>query len=130
LGGLQVCGSFDSLADYSASKAAMNAYSRTLACEESSIACFSVRPGVVDTDMQVQIRTTNLMPPEQRAKFVSLYEDNKLLPAEKPGHVLAALAVNGSRSDPVLPNGKAMGAQGEFASWDDPFLDQYQLAII
>ena len=42
----------------SASKAAMNAYARTLANEESDIACFSIRPGVVDTDMQVLIRST------------------------------------------------------------------------
>lgn len=97
----------------------MNAYARTLANEEHNIACFSVRPGVVDTDMQTQIRATDQMPPEAQAKFVKLHKEGKLLPARKPAHVLAALAVLGSRTSPQLDTGLCPGAEGTFVSWDD-----------
>lgn len=104
----------------SASKAAMNAYARTLANEESDIACFSIRPGVVDTDMQVLIRSTNQMPSAQHAKFLSLHKEGKLVPADKPAQVLAALATKCTRSSPTLPDGTHPGALGAFMSWDDP----------
>lgn len=115
---------YASWAAYNASKAAMNAYARTLANEERDIACFSVRPGVVDTEMQSLIRATDQMPPEQHAKFVRMFEEGKLVPAEKPALVMAALATKGSRSVPTLADGSAPGASGAFLSWDEAALQQ------
>ncbi|WFD20945.1 hypothetical protein MCAP1_003200 [Malassezia caprae] len=112
-------GNYAAWPSYNASKAAMNAYARTLANEERDIACFSVRPGVVDTDMQAQIRASEQMPAEAKAKFLALYKEGKLLPARKPAHVLAALAVRGSRTSPQLDTGSCPGADGTFVSWDD-----------
>lgn len=112
---------------YSASKAALNAYARTLANEEKDIACFSVRPGVVDTDMQGLIRATTEMPTEQQAKFLSMHKNGELLSPEKPAHVLAALAVQGTRKEPVGEDGTPLGATGTFCSWDDASLSAYQL---
>ena len=43
---------------YSASKAALNSIAATLANEEPEILSVALRPGVVATDMQAQIRST------------------------------------------------------------------------
>lgn len=111
----------------SASKAALNAYSRTLANEERNIACFAVRPGVVDTDMQGIIRSTEHMPKEQQAKFMDMHKNGQLLPADKPAHVLSALAVLGTRETPRDDNGAPIGANGAFVSWDERCLAAFQL---
>jgi len=42
---------------YSASKAALNSLAKSLAVEEPDITALAVRPGVVDTEMQNEIRT-------------------------------------------------------------------------
>lgn len=55
----------------------------------------SVRPGVVDTTMQDDIRSkyaTN-MDEKDQGKFMAAKRDGKLLPPERPGHVIAELAV-------------------------------------
>jgi len=103
----------------------MNSIARTLATEEKDIASFTVRPGVVDTDMQGLIRSCEGMDPEAKNKFVTMHREGKLLPAHKPAFVLAALAVNGTREQPVA-NGKAIGAAGEFVSWDSSELAAFQ----
>lgn len=102
----------------------MNSIARTLANEEPDIASFAIRPGVVDTDMQVQIRDTKSMKDEEHKKFLNLHKEGKLLPAEKPASVLAALAARGSRSEPKK-DGESIGA-GVFVSWDDPSLDAFR----
>jgi NAD(P)-dependent dehydrogenase (short-subunit alcohol dehydrogenase family) len=48
---------------YSASKAAINSLSQSLALEEPSITSLAIRPGVVDTEMQNDIRTKRGPPP-------------------------------------------------------------------
>ncbi|WFD44191.1 hypothetical protein MPSI1_002857 [Malassezia psittaci] len=116
-------GNYASWAPYSASKAAMNSIALTLANEEPDIASFSVRPGVVDTDMQGQIRDSNTMKTDEHKRFLQMHKEGKLLPAEKPAGVLAALAVRGSRTEPKK-NGQPLG-EGVFVSWDDPALDDY-----
>ncbi|PKI86026.1 hypothetical protein MVES1_000092 [Malassezia vespertilionis] len=112
---------------YSASKAAMNSIARTLATEETEVASFPVRPGVVDTNMQSEIRSAEHIAPEMRAKFVEMHKNGKLLPPEKPAHVLAALALGGTRNEPKNAQGVEIGATGTFCSWDDEALAQYQL---
>lgn len=66
--------------------------------------------------MQSKIRSTD-------ESFEKLYQEHKLLPAEKPAAVLAALVMRGSRSEPAK-HGKPLGA-GAFVSWDDPALKEY-----
>ncbi len=54
----------------------------------------AVRPGVVDTEMQVEIRGAHgIMDATDAEKFRSLYEEGKLLRPEQPGNVMARLAV-------------------------------------
>jgi NAD(P)-dependent dehydrogenase (short-subunit alcohol dehydrogenase family) len=71
----------------------------TLNNEEPDVTSVSVRPGVVDTAMQADIREKYLknMDEKDQAKFVSAKRDGKLLPPEKPGVVIAELAVRAER---------------------------------
>ncbi|KAL8889795.1 MAG: hypothetical protein Q9215_002983 [Flavoplaca cf. flavocitrina] len=84
---------------YGASKAAMNHLNLTLAAEEPSLTCLSIRPGVVDTQMQSDIRNvhSSLMDEKDVAKFQTLHQEGQLLKPEQPGHVIARLALNASR---------------------------------
>lgn len=102
----------------SASKAALNAVARTLANEEPDIAVFSVRPGVVDTEMQTEIRAASRMNEAEKEKFLALHRNGQLLAPRVPAHVIAALAINGTRDVPAMPDGSGMGATGGFLSWD------------
>jgi NAD(P)-dependent dehydrogenase (short-subunit alcohol dehydrogenase family) len=137
---------------YNASKAAMNAIARTLANEEKSLAVWAVRPGVVDTEvsfiifslstaflqsfffpfiqMQKSIRekAKEAMDPKEYVRFEEMHRDGKLLPPNKPGHVLAALAIRGTRSHPTLPNEKeGAGAKGAYINWEAEELQDFQL---
>ena len=70
----------------------------TLAVEEPDVTTVSVRPGVVDTDMQVEVRGHNsVMDAKDAQKFKSLHEDGKLLKPEQPGTVMARLAVQAEK---------------------------------
>jgi len=96
---------------YNASKAAMNSLNRTFATEEKGmIVSIAVRPGKVDTRMQNEIREHGgvHMAPDVHQLFIQQKKDGLLLKPEDPGHVIAALALNGPRS-----------LSGEFVSWDD-----------
>jgi NAD(P)-dependent dehydrogenase (short-subunit alcohol dehydrogenase family) len=65
---------------YGASKAAMNHLCSTLAAEEPDLAVISIRPGVIDTQMQADIRTKhkNAMG-EGNERFQALHREGKLL---------------------------------------------------
>lgn len=65
--------------------------------------------------MQGHIRQTD-------EKFDEIYKEGKLLPADKPAGVLAALAARGLRIEPQ--SGEPLGT-GKFVSWDDPLLKDY-----
>ncbi|OAP60129.1 hypothetical protein AYL99_05131 [Fonsecaea erecta] len=80
---------------YGATKAAVNHLTMTLKNEEPDVTTVSIRPGVVDTAMQVDIREKYLhnMDDKDQQKFLSAKKDGKLLPPEKPGSVIAGLAV-------------------------------------
>ncbi|KAM0787933.1 hypothetical protein ACM66B_006138 [Microbotryomycetes sp. NB124-2] len=101
---------------YSASKAAMNSLVRTLGNEESSIVSVAVRPGVVDTAMQEAIRSIGgqHMTEKDHSRFTGLHAEGKLVPPEKPGAVLAALAVKASKD-----------LSGQFVSWDSDEMQEY-----
>lgn len=139
---------------YNASKAAMNAVARTLATEEEQVAVWSVRPGVVSTSvrschgnatrhatnhpipsptrqMQEQLRSTgkDTMSPADYDRFLKMHADGKLLKPEQPGHVLAALAVKGTRAYPTDADGSGAGAgeKGAFVNWNDTVMADFQL---
>ena len=83
---------------YGSSKAALNHLAGTLATEEPDITVVSVRPGVVDTDMQVEVRGNHaVMDGKDAEKFKSLHEEGKLLKPEQPGNVMARLAVGAEK---------------------------------
>lgn len=77
----------------------------------------SVRPGVVDTEMQRAIREQHgsAMSEKDRAKFKGLKEEGGLLRPEQPGNVIARLAVGAGRE-----------LSGRFASWNDGALGEFQ----
>ncbi|KIW66670.1 hypothetical protein, variant [Phialophora macrospora] len=101
---------------YGASKAAINHLTMTLKNEEPDVTTVAIRPGVVDTAMQKDIRETFLsnMDEKDQQKFLSAKEQGKLLPPEKPGNVIAELAVSADKE-----------LSGLFLSWDDPKLKDY-----
>ena len=72
----------------------------TLATEEPEITSISLRPGVVDTDMQREIREKHhqAMDAHDAAKFAGLKSDGKLLRPEQPGHVMARLSLSAPNS--------------------------------
>ena len=102
---------------YGASKAALNHLAMTLANEERSITTVAIRPGMVDTAMQGIIRgeMSKNMNPDEASKFVDAHREGKLLPAEKPGHVMARLALDTDKD-----------LNGMFLTWSDPKLAKYQ----
>lgn len=72
---------------------------------------------MVDTGMQDLIRGdgSKHMDDDDRQKFVGAYESGKLLPPNKPGHVMARLATEASKD-----------LSGQFLTWNDPKLAEYQ----
>jgi benzil reductase ((S)-benzoin forming) len=81
----------DGWSGYSASKAALNMLSLSAQAEaeldQTGIRFFAVAPGVVDTDMQQQIRTASQVDFSLLPKFIDLKKNNELsspeLAAEK-----------------------------------------------
>lgn len=102
---------------YGSSKAAMNHLASTIANEEEDIISIAIRPGVVDTEMQQDIREKHhtAMYPSDRARFAELKKTGGLLKPEQPGNVLARLAI----SAPKELNGK-------FLSWNAEELNAFQ----
>ncbi|KIW55814.1 hypothetical protein, variant [Exophiala xenobiotica] len=91
---------YSSWGAYGASKAAINHLAMTLKSEEPEITTVSVRPGVVDTAMQVDIREKFLqnLDEKDQKKFGSAKDDGILLPPEKPGRVIAELAIRAEKA--------------------------------
>ena len=102
---------------YGASKAVLNHLAMTLATEESDVTTVSIRPGVVDTDMQVSIRDVHHanMDAKDAAKFKELKETGGLLKPEQPGNVMARLALDAPKD-----------LSGKFLSWNDEKLAAFQ----
>ncbi|KAI5481428.1 hypothetical protein MNV49_004184 [Pseudohyphozyma bogoriensis] len=104
---------------YNASKAAMNSLGRTLASEEPDIVTVAVRPGVVDTSMQLLIRESGqkVMTDADYKKFKGFHEAGELLKPSQPGGVIAGLALT---ADSKL--------SGTFVNWNDEGIAEYTLA--
>ncbi|TPX35114.1 hypothetical protein SmJEL517_g02458 [Synchytrium microbalum] len=85
----------DAWSAYCSSKAAVNMLGFCLTNEEKDVICVSIRPGVVDTDMQKTIREQGsvAMDGPVHAMFTGLYESGKLVKAEDAGYQLAKLVM-------------------------------------
>jgi NAD(P)-dependent dehydrogenase (short-subunit alcohol dehydrogenase family) len=84
-------------ASYCAAKAGMDHLARALALEEAErpngARVVSLAPGVIDTDMQLQLRGADPELFKARPRFVGLHEGGQLVsPAEGARRVLAYLA--------------------------------------
>ncbi|KAJ3156878.1 hypothetical protein HDU86_003413 [Geranomyces michiganensis] len=102
---------------YCTSKAACNMLVAGLGVEEEDVISVALRPGVVDTEMQAEIRTRGkeAMGDANHGKFVNLHSSGKLLPPDVPGTVIANLALKATKE-----------LSGRFLSWDDKDLAAYQ----
>lgn len=78
----------------------MNHLALTLGTEESDVTSISIRPGMVDTEMQRELREDHVttLEPDIHSKFAAAYESGKLLKVEQPGHVIAKLALDAPSS--------------------------------
>ncbi|KAJ7283570.1 hypothetical protein C8J57DRAFT_738975, partial [Mycena rebaudengoi] len=106
-------------APYAASKAAMNSLCRTLAEEEPDVISVALRPGMVETAMQANIRDrgAEYLTAKDYNKFVSAHSDGKLLKADQPAHVIASLALHATKN-----------LSGQFVSWDSDDCKEYRAA--
>ncbi|KAF8266855.1 short-chain dehydrogenase [Lactarius quietus] len=102
---------------YSASKAAMNSLNRTLAEEEKGkIISVAVRPGKVDTDMQLGLRELGglHMAHDFHQSLIREKREGLLLKPEQPGYAIAALSLHAPES-----------LSGEFINWDDEICREF-----
>jgi benzil reductase ((S)-benzoin forming) len=91
---------------YCAAKAGMDHFTRCLALEEAikpfGAKVCSLAPGVIDTDMQVQLRSANATAFPDQTSFLNLHKNGQLsTPAEAAATVLARLARADFGSQPV-----------------------------
>jgi NAD(P)-dependent dehydrogenase (short-subunit alcohol dehydrogenase family) len=98
----------------------LNHVALTLGAEEPDVTTISIRPGVVDTEMQREIREVHheQMSDKDRTKFAGLKIEGGLLRPEQPGHVIAKLAA--AEADTVKE------FSGKFLSWNDQSLSMFQ----
>jgi NAD(P)-dependent dehydrogenase (short-subunit alcohol dehydrogenase family) len=103
---------------YCTAKAALNHFTRVLAAEETALTALTIRPGVVDTDMQTALRREGprTMPAEQAVYYRQLKENHQLEPPEIPARAIAWLALNAPRR-----------FSGQFLDYDDPRISEAAL---
>jgi NAD(P)-dependent dehydrogenase (short-subunit alcohol dehydrogenase family) len=95
-----------SQATYCAAKAGMDHLSRAVALDQALLAngakIVSLAPGVIDTDMQVQLRSANDAAFPERHNFAALKDKGLLAsPADAAARVLAYLARADFGANPV-----------------------------
>jgi NAD(P)-dependent dehydrogenase (short-subunit alcohol dehydrogenase family) len=105
---------------YCTAKAALNHFTRVLAAEEPDVTALTVRPGVVDTDMQAVLRNEadNAMPVEQMAYYRQLKERGELEPPQIPARAIAWLALDAPRE-----------FSGQFLDCDDPRISRPAIQV-
>ena len=89
---------YNGLGAYGSSKAALNHLAMTISDECPGVKSISVAPGVVDTQMQVDIRDRlgpNSMSPETLKRFTDLKANTQLLDSSVPAAVYTKLALFG-----------------------------------
>ncbi|KAL4937910.1 hypothetical protein BDV06DRAFT_202058 [Aspergillus oleicola] len=102
---------------YGSTKAAMNHLALSLGEEEPDVTSVSIRPGMVDTEMQRELREdhASTLEPQVHAKFTGVHREGKLLRPEQPGHVMAKLVLDAPKE-----------LSGKFLSWNDQQLEVFQ----
>jgi len=95
----------------------MNHLALTMKSEEPDITTIAIRPGVVDTEMQRELREVHhdRLDKKDKEKFVNAKTNGTLLRPDQPGNVIAKLALDAP---------KELG--GQFLSWDDKTLQAFQ----
>jgi NAD(P)-dependent dehydrogenase (short-subunit alcohol dehydrogenase family) len=95
---------------YCCSKGALNMLAEGLSLEEPLITTIALRPGVVDTEMQTEIRTNGkgAMNDTMYEKFINLKESNELLDPSLPAKAIVKLGGN--------PD---IHFSGKFLNWSD-----------
>ncbi|KAI9811706.1 MAG: hypothetical protein M1832_000703 [Thelocarpon impressellum] len=107
---------------YGAGKAALNHLALTLAAEEPAVTTIAIRPGVVDTAMQDEIRALasregdDGMDRATGQRFLALKAEGKLLDPAVVGRLMGRLVLG--------PGGEELS--GRFLSWNDPALEAFQ----
>jgi benzil reductase ((S)-benzoin forming) len=91
-------GAYASWANYCASKAAIEMFSKCINVEQESmkypIISYSIAPGVVDTAMQAYIRQTDIENFAMKPKFEELYTEKKLYTPLSVAHELIKVTEN------------------------------------
>jgi NAD(P)-dependent dehydrogenase (short-subunit alcohol dehydrogenase family) len=102
---------------YGSAKAAVNHLALTLGKEEQEVVSLAIRPGVVDTDMQRDIREKHSdgMDAGDSKKFAELKSSGGLLKPEQPGHVMAKLVLEAPKE-----------LSGHFLTWNADELSAFQ----
>ncbi|KAI9836097.1 MAG: hypothetical protein M1819_001713 [Sarea resinae] len=97
--------SYQGWGSYGSSKAALNHLGRTLGTEEPNVTTISIRPGIVDTQMQTELRDIHSknMGPKDAEKFLNLKKNGGLLKPEQPGHVMTN-GLSGAEANPSRQN--------------------------
>ncbi|PYI09516.1 short-chain dehydrogenase [Aspergillus sclerotiicarbonarius CBS 121057] len=102
---------------YGATKAAMNHLALSLGDEEPDVTSVAIEPGLVDTEMQREIREdlATIMDSQFHSIFTTVHKDGHLLKPEQPGHVIARCVMDAPNS-----------LTGRFFSWNDQALKVFQ----
>jgi NAD(P)-dependent dehydrogenase (short-subunit alcohol dehydrogenase family) len=104
-----------SLSAYCCSKAALQQFTEVLAAEEPMITAVSVLPGILDTDMQAQLRKNSRlgMSREQTQYYRDLKDNGRLAPTRWAARSIAWLSL---KAPPEF--------SGKCLSYDDPLVLQ------
>lgn len=108
---------YNGWACYCAAKAALNSFARSIATDIPECRAIAVAPGVVNTQMQVEIRDVagpRGMDPAALKRFTDLQLNNELLDPAVPGKVYATLATQGVPGD----------LNGQYLRYNDSQLNQ------
>lgn len=98
---------------YCASKAGLTQLNRVLALEEPAVTFVCLSPGVVDTSMQEKIRAVaeERLPEPWSTMFMDLHQRGMLTPPDRPGRIIAWMALHAPRE-----------WSGQMVDGDDPAL--------
>jgi benzil reductase ((S)-benzoin forming) len=88
---------------YCATKAALDHHARAVALDKSPrLRITSVAPGVIDTDMQAEVRATTDDKLPSRQRFVDMKREGRLIPPEQAGGELADLLLSDDFTDEAV----------------------------
>jgi len=78
----------------------MNHLALSLGAEELDVTSVSIDPGMVNTEMQREIREdlATTLDPQFHAVFTTVHKAGELLEPEQPGHVIAKLVMGAPNS--------------------------------